>query len=92
MISSKSSSEMNKVNTFSALTAPRPFIFLSNLSIADEVVLVTNLGKTSLAKGTAKFNSVFLPKCSIILLRNQSDSIILEKSFLMLVFLNCYYK
>ena len=41
---------MNKVNTFSALTAPRPFIFHSNLSIADEVVLVTNLGKTSLDK------------------------------------------
>ena len=83
---------MNKVNTFSALTAPRPFILLSNLSITDEVFLVTNLGKTSLAKRRAKFNSVFLPKCSIILLRNQSDSIILEKSFLMLVFLNCYYK
>ena len=92
MISSKSSSKMNKVNTFSVLTAPHPFVFHSNLSIAGEVVLVTNLGKTSLDKWTAKFNSVFLPKCCIILLRNQSDWIILEKSFLILVFLNCYYK
>ena len=38
--------EMNKVNSFPALTVPRPLIFLSNLSGANEIALVTNLGKT----------------------------------------------
>ena len=51
---------MNKVNPFPALTAPRPFIFLSKLFNTDEVVLFTNIGKTSLAKGTARSsNAVF---------------------------------
>ena len=36
IISSISSFEMNKVNPFPALAAPFPFIFLSNLFIADE--------------------------------------------------------
>ena len=40
---------MNKVNPFAALTTSFPLIFLSNLSNTDEVALVTNLGKTSLA-------------------------------------------
>ena len=31
----------------------------SNLSNADEIALVANLGKTCLAKGTARYNSVF---------------------------------
>ena len=50
-----SSFEINRVNRFSALTAPFPLIFLSNLFIAFEVKLLTNPGKLSLAKGTAKF-------------------------------------
>ena len=40
-----SSSEMNKLNTFCALTAPFPAIFLSNLFIAFEAKLLTNPGK-----------------------------------------------
>ena len=50
---------MNKVNPFPALPAPFLRIFLSNLSKINEVTLVTNLGKTSLAKGTARFKSAF---------------------------------
>ena len=38
---------MNKVNPF---PAPCPLIFLSNLPKIEEVILVANLGKTSLAK------------------------------------------
>ena len=51
--------EINKVNSFSALAALIPFIFLSSLTIADEPALVANLHKTSSAKETAKFNSAF---------------------------------
>ena len=47
---------MNNVNPFPALTAPFPLIFLSSLSNTDEVALVANLGKTSLAKGKTLFN------------------------------------
>ena len=47
---------MNKVNPFPALTAPFPFIFLSNLFIAGkaafEAILLTNQGNLSLVKGT----------------------------------------
>ena len=50
---------MNKVNPFRALTTPLPLIFLSNLSNTDEVALVANLGKTCLAKGTARSNNAF---------------------------------
>ena len=48
---------MNQVNPFPPLTAPFPLIFLSNLSKINEIALVSNLGKTSLAKGTATFIS-----------------------------------
>ena len=54
VISSISSSEMYKVNPFPVLAAPCQLIFHSNLFNTDEVALVTNLGKTSLAKGTTK--------------------------------------
>ena len=39
--------EINKVNSFPALTTPFPFIFLSNLFIAFEAKLITNPGKLS---------------------------------------------
>ena len=57
------------MNPFSALTAHCPFILLSNLSNTEEVALVANLGKISLAKGTARSNNVFLPKLPITLLK-----------------------
>ena len=46
--------KINKVNPFSALTAPFPTTFLSNLFIAFEATLLTNLGKLSLTKGIAR--------------------------------------
>ena len=45
-----SSFEINKLNLFSALTAPFSLIFLSKLFIALEVKLLTNPSKLSLAK------------------------------------------
>ena len=45
IISFISSLEVNKVNPFIALTATVALIFLSNLFIAFEVKLLTNLGK-----------------------------------------------
>ena len=42
--------EINRVNTFPALTTPFSLIFLSNLFIAFEVKLLTDPGKLSLAK------------------------------------------
>ena len=53
---------MNKVNLFPALTVPFPLIFFSSVFIAFEVILLTNAGKLSLAKGVATVFSVFLPK------------------------------
>ena len=50
-----SSFEINKGNSFPALTALFPLIFLSNLFIA----LVTNPAKLFLAKGIATFVSAF---------------------------------
>ena len=47
------------MNPFPALTAPFALTFLSNLSNTEEVALVANLGKTSLAKGTARSSYVF---------------------------------
>ena len=41
---------MNKVNPSPGLTTRFPVIFLSNLSNTEEVALVANLAKTSLAK------------------------------------------
>ena len=73
IISSISSFEMTKVNPFSALMASHSLIFLSNLSIADEVALVANFGKTPFAKGTTIFVSVSLPNLPIILPRNPPD-------------------
>ena len=64
---------MNKVNPFPALFTPHPLIFLPNLSITNESALVTNLGKTSLAKRTASTFSAFLPKLLIILPRSLPD-------------------
>ena len=55
------------MNLLLALTAPCPLIFLSNLFHIDEVALVANLGKTSLAKGTTRSISPFLSKLPILL-------------------------
>ena len=44
---------MKKVNTFPALMAPCPLIFLSNLSNTDKVALAANLRKTSSTWETA---------------------------------------
>ena len=64
---------MNKFNPFPALTTPFPLIFLSSLSISDEVALVANLGKTYLVKYTTIYNNTFLPKSPNILPRNPLD-------------------
>ena len=55
-----------------ALMTSFRLIFLSSLTIADEVALVANLGKTSLVKGTPKSNNTFLPKFPV-LPRNSVD-------------------
>ena len=78
MISSILSFETNKVNPFPTLRASTPLLaiasphlfFFSNLCNADEVDLVANIGKISLAKGTARSISAFLPKLPITLPRN----------------------
>ena len=54
IISPISSFEMDKVNPFPAVTGPGLLVFLSDLSNTDQVVLVTNLGKTSLVEGAAR--------------------------------------
>ena len=46
---------MNKFNSFHALATPCSLIFLSNISNTDEVALLTNVGKTSLVKGTLHY-------------------------------------
>ena len=61
---------MNKMNPFTALTDIRPLIFLSNLSNIDELALVVNIGKISLAKRTARFIRTSLPNLPFILPRN----------------------
>ena len=78
LISSLSSIKIIKFNPFHALTAPRPLIFLSNLSNVEEIVSVTNLGKTSLSEETARFISALLPNLSIVLPQNPPDLIILD--------------
>ena len=64
IILSISSIEINKVNTFPALTvlAPTllPRIFLSILSVTDEVAVVAYCGKIFLAKRTAIFISALV--------------------------------
>ena len=59
------------MNLLSPPTAPCQGIFFSNLSNTDEIALVTNLGNTSLAKGTAKdliilFRQSYLTFCQEI--------------------------
>ena len=61
------------MNPFAALMTPCPLIFLSKLSVADEVALDANCGKISLAKGAQNFNSAFLPKLHISLARSRPD-------------------
>ena len=58
IISFISSSEINKVNLSPALTAFPP-IFLPNLFIAFEVLMLTNSGKLFLTKEIATFVNVF---------------------------------
>ena len=62
--------EINKVNAFSALTAPLPLIFPPNWFIGFEAKLPTNPGK---AKGIATFVSAFLLN---LLTRNQKIHLI----------------
>ena len=62
IISFISSFEINKVNPFSVLTAPFPFMFLSTLFIAFEAKLLTNTDKLSLAKEIVRSVSAFLAK------------------------------
>ena len=71
-----SSFKMNKVNPSRALTAPSPLIFLSKLFIAFEVILLTNSGKLSPAKGIAIFVSTFFPKLPNQEPKDPPDSII----------------
>ena len=62
IISFISSFKVNKVNPFPNLTAPFLLIFLSNLFIALDVKLLTNLVKLSLANRITTFVSAFFPK------------------------------
>ena len=56
-----SSFNINKINSFPALTAPISVcFFFSNLFIAFHIKLFTNPGKSSVAKGIAMFVSAFL--------------------------------
>ena len=59
VISFISSFEINKLNSFFALTAPFPLTFISNLFIPFEVKLFTNPSKLSLAKKIARSVSDF---------------------------------
>ena len=69
---------MNKVNLLPALKASFLLISLSNLFIAFEVKLLTNLGKLSLAKRVAIFVSAFFPKLAIQEPKDPPDWIILD--------------
>ena len=83
IISFKPSFEMNKGNPFAAVTAllvaiaPCTIVFLIDLSNTYKIALVANLGKTSLAKKTARSNNAFLSKLLItlpnVLSRNPRD-------------------
>ena len=55
MTSSISSFKMNKVGAFPTLTDYCTLIYLSNLSFTAKTAIVSNLGRTSLAKETARF-------------------------------------
>ena len=50
---------MNKVNIFSCPFKTYSLIFLSSLTIANEVALVANLGKAPLVKETASLILLF---------------------------------
>ena len=77
-VSSLSLFEINKVNSFLALTAPFPLLFLSNLFIAFEAKLLTYPSKLSLAKGIARSVINFLPKLSSQEPKDPPDLIILD--------------
>ena len=81
IISFISSFKINEVNPFPALTGPCPVIFLSNLFIAFEAKLFTNLGQLSLAKGIARSAITFYEVINVML----SIDILLPKAFLILV-------
>ena len=70
IILSISSFEMNKVNIFFDLTATLLLIFISNLFDTEKISLVTNLGKTSWVKGTARSIGIMYIMLPNILLRN----------------------
>ena len=52
--------KMNKVVAFPTLTDLCTLTFLSNLSVTAETAIVSNLGRTSLAKETARLISAFV--------------------------------
>ena len=62
IISFKSPFKVNEVNSFPALTVLFSLIFLSNLFILFEIILLTNPGKLSLVIGIARSVINFLPK------------------------------
>ena len=85
------------MNHFLALMNPLPFLFLSIVSITEEVASVAHLGKTSLAKGTPRSNNNFCqnhlfypPEWTILatwhILSFIPVDILLVKTFLILVF------
>ena len=78
IISFISSFKINKVTHLASLAAPFLLIFLSNLFIALEVKLLTNLGKLSLAKRIATFISVLFPKLANQEPKDPPDWIILD--------------
>ena len=78
IISFISSSEINKVNPFLALTAPFPLIFLLNLFIAFEVKALTNPDKLSSTKRITIFISAFFPILPYQAPKDQADWIMLD--------------
>ena len=66
------------MNSFPALTASFPLIFLSNLFIAFGVKLLINPGKLSLVKEIAMFVGAFFPKWPNQKPKDPPDSIILD--------------
>ena len=65
---------MRKINPFPVLTALFPLIFLSNLFMTCQVILLTNPGQLSLVKETA----TFLPELLNQEPSHPPDSIILD--------------
>ena len=85
--------ELNEANLFPALAAPFPPIFLSKLFIGFEVKLLTNPGKSFLAKRTAIFVSAVFPKLPNQEPKDPRDGVILDISFLLslILLLVLYY-